>query len=436
MSDTEYILKCRKQIEEKLNWLDIDNLKQRDFQYLGDAIYEKTKTQLSLSTIKRIWDSSYNKSFQINTLDALAQYLDYQSWHHFKEQNFELINSKSNNKPTEDNLPKNRTKKKRSLKIKLGLLLSIIVMIVTLLLLFKLKDKTIQTEITSDEIFLTSKKSVKEGVPNTIIFNYDIGSYKPDSLCIQLSWNPKERENINENDHFYTCTYYFPGYHYAKLVVDNDVIKGHSVHITTKDWLTLVRETPEDITPTYIRNSDVISNGNMFASPYLLKLNNVDLTLPEFYVSYFNIKDFEGLDSDNFSFETEIKNSSEDLALICQNCFIFIYGDSGTIGLPICTEGCVSDIDIFAGDARISGKTNDLSGLGCDLTDWSKVRGEIKNKDFKIFIDDNLAYELTYNKSIGNIKGWHYFFKGAGAVNYLNISDSANNIVYKDEFWR
>ncbi len=433
MSDTEYILKCRKQIEEKLNWLDIDNLKQRDFQYLGDAIYEKTKTQLSLSTIKRIWDSSYNKSFQINTLDALAQYLDYQNWHHFKEQNFELNIDNSTNKQKST---KKEISPKKSIKIKLIFFVLLIIVLSILITLSRVNNNKKENSITSDEIEFTSKKSVKEGVPNTIIFNYDIGSYTPDSLCIQLSWNPKERENIKKDDHYYTCTYYYPGYHYAKLVVDNEIVKGHFVHITTKDWLTLVRETPDDIMPTYIRNNDVISDGNMFASPYLLKLNNVDLTLPEFYVSYFNVQDFDGLDSDNFSFETEIKNSTEELALICQNCLIFVYGDSGTIVLPVCTEGCVSDIGISAGDVRISGKTNDLSGLGCDLTDWRKVRGEIKDKNLKIFIDDNLAYELSYNKSIGNIKGWHYFFKGTGAVNYLNLKDSSDNIIFEDDFWR
>jgi hypothetical protein len=87
--DSDYINKCRKQIEKKLNWLDTNQLKQSDFQYLGDLVFEKTKTQLSLSTIKRFWDDSYNKSFQITTLNALARFLDYENWHQFKEKNSE-----------------------------------------------------------------------------------------------------------------------------------------------------------------------------------------------------------------------------------------------------------------------------------------------------------------------------------------------------------
>ena len=402
---------------------------------MADAIYEKSNTQLSLSTIKRIWDSSYQRSFQINTLDALAQYLDYKNWHQFKEQNYIRDENISLNALRDEPLKK-KVNSKRSFRIKLVFLISILAFMAIFVLLSKLKRVERNISILEEEVVFTSKKSIKEGVPNTIIFDYNIGSYKPDSLCIQLSWNPKERENIKKEDRYYTCTYYYPGYHHAKLIIDNELVKGYYVHITTKDWLTLVRETPDDLMPTYIRNENLISDGNMFASLDLLKLNNVDITADEFYVSYFNIREFDGLKADNFSFETEIKNSSDELALICEMCQIFIYGDKGTIVIPISTQGCVSDIGILAGDVRISGKTNDLSGLGCDLTDWRKVRGEVDSKHLKIFIDYNLAYELNDNENVGTIKGWHYFFKGAGAVKNLILYDSTNKIVYTDDFKR
>ncbi|NJO87768.1 MAG: hypothetical protein HC831_01540 [Chloroflexia bacterium] len=42
-----------------------------------------------MSTIKRFWDDSYNKSFQISTLNALGRFLGYENWHQFKEKNYE-----------------------------------------------------------------------------------------------------------------------------------------------------------------------------------------------------------------------------------------------------------------------------------------------------------------------------------------------------------
>jgi len=431
--DSKYIAKCRQQIEDNLNWLNVDELNQSDFQYLCDLVFEKTKTQLSLSTIKRFWDSSYNKSFQISTLNALAKFLDYYSWHQFKEKNYEEI---TNNRVESPEIKNSWKLLKRILTgSALVLLMSGSLFALFAIINKKNAEKTKDSEIVNKLVF-TSKKSVKEGVPNTIIFNYDVSSYKADSLCIQLSWNTRERETIEKKDRYYTCTYYYPGYHHAKLIVDENIVKEHNVHITTKDWLTLVRYQPDDVIPTYIRNKDVISNGSMYASPYLLKLNNVDLTARSFYVSYFNIKEFNELSGDDFSFETKIKNNSLEPELVCQNCFIFIYAEKGAIVLPISSKGCVSDINVLASDLVISGKTNDLSGFGCDLSDWRKVSGEISHKNMKISIDDKLVYQLSFNQSLGKLMGWHYFFKGCGAVEYLNLYDSTKTIVYQDDFKR
>jgi len=404
--DSDYFIKCRKQIEEKLNWLDVEDLRQRDFQYLSDAVFEKTKIQLSLSTVKRFWADSYKHTFQISTLDALAQYLDYQSWHQFKEKNYNQEDTTRSESKNETNVSQINFPKKSVRRISFGFLLFVISISLIGYFVSEYKNKKVSYVEAPDEVVFTSNKSVKEGVPNTIIFNYELGSYSSDSICIQLSWNPKERKRVEKKNNFYTSTYYYPGYHYARLIIDETFIKGHSVHITTDDWLTLVRYKPDDILPTYIRNEEVISDGSMYASPYLLKMNNIDLTNPEFYVSYFNIKDFEGLDGDNFSFETEIKNSNQETALICQNCRIFIYAENGVIAIPVSSMGCVSDISITAGDVNKSGKTNDLSGLGCDLTDWRKIRGELVDKNLKIYIDDEMMFELTYNKSIGKIIKW------------------------------
>jgi hypothetical protein len=432
--DSDYINKCRKQIEKKLNWLDTNQLKQSDFQYLGDLVFEKTKTQLSLSTIKRFWDDSYNKSFQITTLNALARFLDYENWHQFKEKNSEEA---ANTKVLLKDIKSYSNLELKSKRLKI-LIISIVVLIFLFVVfsIFNKKPNEAENAKIANTLVFTSKKSVKEGVPNTIIFNYDVGAYNADSVCIQLSWNVREREKIEKDDHYYTCTYYYPGYHHAKLIVDEDIVKEHNVHITTKDWLTLVRYQPDDVLPIYIRDKEVISDGTMYASPYLLKLNNVDLTDRSFFVSYFNIREFEGVSGNNFSFETKIKNNHIEPELICKNCFIFIYCETGAIVLPISTKGCVSDISLRVSDVMISGKTNDLSGFGCDLSEWRKISGEVVNKNMKISIDDKKVYELSFNQSLGKIMGWHYFFKGCGAVEYLNLYDSTKNVVYQDNFIR
>ena len=130
------------------------------------------------------------------------------------------------------------------------ILISVVTLIIIWVLLSDNKNKDVGYIENPDEVIFTSNKSVKEGVPNTIIFNYDLGSYQSDSAHIQLSWNPKERYKIEKENKFYTSTYYYPGYHNARLIIDDNVVKGHSVHITTDDWLTLVRYEPDDVLPS------------------------------------------------------------------------------------------------------------------------------------------------------------------------------------------
>jgi hypothetical protein len=86
MSDIEitYIEKCLRQIEEQLNWGSSQNWKQRDYEALSDLIFEETKIQLSLSTLKRIWQKRYKQLPQPGTLNALVQFLGYTTWQEFK----------------------------------------------------------------------------------------------------------------------------------------------------------------------------------------------------------------------------------------------------------------------------------------------------------------------------------------------------------------
>ena len=102
--------------------------------------------------------------------------------------------------------------------------------------------------------------------------------------------------------------------------------------------------------------------------------------------------------------------------------------------LPISSKGCVSDINILASDINIDGKTNDLSSFGCEISTWKKFSGIIKNNIIKVFIDNKEVYQIKYNTKLGTIKGWHYFFKGTGAVKHLQLSDLKNNLIYDENF--
>lgn len=89
-TDKKYIIErelielCKIQILSKAGFVDNQVLAHKDFEYLCFVIKEKSKINLSASTLKRIWKNEYDRLPQDSTLDALAQYIDFESWNAFK----------------------------------------------------------------------------------------------------------------------------------------------------------------------------------------------------------------------------------------------------------------------------------------------------------------------------------------------------------------
>src|SRR4029450_6001906 len=86
-SEREYINLCKQLIEEKFHFEnDAGTLRQRDLEYLADAIEERSGIKLSLSTLKRVWKKDYDQTPHPSTLQALVSVLGYKDWQEFKLQ--------------------------------------------------------------------------------------------------------------------------------------------------------------------------------------------------------------------------------------------------------------------------------------------------------------------------------------------------------------
>src|SRR5687767_3921004 len=86
-SDRDYIVCCKRLIEEKLQFgNEHGEVRQRDLEYLADNIEERSGIRLSLSTLKRLWKSDYDKMPHPSTLQALVSVLGYTNWQEFKLQ--------------------------------------------------------------------------------------------------------------------------------------------------------------------------------------------------------------------------------------------------------------------------------------------------------------------------------------------------------------
>src|SRR5689334_14023175 len=86
-TDNQLLLKCRQMIAEKLSWPPADEWRNYEFTELSEKILETTGVGLSTTTLKRLFGKvQYNNLPSSSTLNALARYLGYDSWMHFKAQ--------------------------------------------------------------------------------------------------------------------------------------------------------------------------------------------------------------------------------------------------------------------------------------------------------------------------------------------------------------
>jgi hypothetical protein len=424
MTENELIATCRKQIEEKFHLPGNGSWKQRDFQYLSDLVCERSGTRLSISTLKRIWKEQENRLPQLYTLNALVHLLDYKSWNDFKNAGVQTV-AIDPGKNREEQLP---VIKQKNSYWKLIVLVAIAFFLA--LLYFLPAGKTLNT----DGIVFKSRKNISNGVPNTVVFEYDISKTGYDSAVIQQSWDERMRANVSKDNHFQTFIYYYPGYHTAKLIIDNKIIKQEQVNISTNGWEALADGDVSDKIPFYLPGKDIQSNGRLYVSKEMLLNNNIRANDKEFFINFFNVGKINTVQADNFIFQTRIKNSLPEGALVCQYTQLNLICENGLISIPFCNPGCVSNIHLHISDIFKDGKVNDLSPFGTDLSEWRDIKIKSASKNITVLVDDKPVYHLRYNKGLGKVTGFHYKFFGCGSVDDIKLWNEKNELTYTEDF--
>ena len=395
---------------------------------MSELIYDHTDIRLSTSTLKRIWSPNHQNMPHPGTLDALAKFVHFQNWYEFKKQTL-VQNSKKANKNTPTLF---RLNKRHLMGAGIFLLIPI-----TLFLLSSWNKNTnpnfVLPDFSNHDILFTSKKQ-SEGIPNSVIFNYDVSNLPHDSAFIQQSWDSRMRKRIKKEDQFYTCQYYYPGYFQAKLVLNDQIVKQHPVHITTNGWQTLVQNSIYAPIPTYIPKEAVSRDNQLHITPEIVSKYVLSIENNSYWTNYYNVQDFGISDADDFVFEAIVKNDIEEGGLTCQFTQITIIGEHGRFVLPLAAAGCVGEIKLVASDVALDSKNNDLSSFGRDLSQWQRIRCEVQKKNVNIFLDNELARNLKYNDSVGKIVGLRFKFHGPGAIRFVQLRDKDDTILFEEQF--
>ncbi len=421
-SEREYINLCKQLIEEKFHFEnDAGTLRQRDLEYLADSIEETSGIKLSLSTLKRLWKKDYDQTPHPSTLQALVSVLGFKDWQEFK---LKTAAAPLVATPTKKHAPSFRT------WMALPAILAVAVLFWLIAFRTGKQDKT--KPLVKGPVTFTGNKTVSQGVPSTIVFNYDVSNVVADSFFFQQAWNNMEKVRIDPKGHYYSNIYYYPGFHKAKLIANDSIIKRFRVHITTNGWLPLVRYSPMDNMPVYIKKNNPVINGALHVTQNDLRTSNIDRDKNPI-LSYFNVREFENTNSDNFSLDTRIVCDSSntqpcpgfELTIMCEEHIFFV---------DLTGKGCERNIAIKMGEVVQNGANSDLSAFGRDLYHWQHLQIQVAHKKATIYLDERPVHTIAFKDDFGKVVGLNYNFTGTGAIDYVKLQNGDGKLVYEDEF--
>lgn len=414
-----YINHCKKRIEDELDWSHASTeWKQRDYLNLIELLEDKTGISLSLSTVKRIWQQNYNGTPHPSTLDALAQFLDYKDWLSFQEaEKLHIQGTVTLPAPLRQRViprPKSRL---------FGIILALTIGIAIWYILANQDNSSKGILLAKQTVPFTAQNSKTSGLPNTVIFNFDLSAVEADSFFIQQSWNPENRERINRDDSVLTSIYYYPGVHTAKLIANDSIISETTVEVYSPKWIAAVRDGEKDLIPTYLSLPRSQKHPLLSISKSQLLAQHIEIQ-KGMILNYVLVDDFEEkVSGDDFTLSLKIKADSL-MNLTCPIMGIVIIGEKETHAITLIEKGCVHRAFTKFGEVAHNGRNTDLSSLGTNPYAWQSLNVTVEEKQAKVFLQEDLVLDMSYQNSIGPIVGFNIYFTGLGQIDSLHLANN------------
>lgn len=431
LSEQEFLEICKTKIEVKYHLGNGDRrLKQRDFEYLIDLIEEVSGSKLSISTLKRLWRETSTQNPHPATLDALVSILGYKDWLDFKVENAPRKESSEPEKPVSDKSHSAGNSTLRALLKRKTAVIAAAFLVVLALIIISFTSKGIVTPADAEGVSFSVYNTVEAGVPTTVVFNYDLKEINAEKFYIQQDWDPNNKQEIDPSSGYFTTVYYYPGFHKARILADETVLKTEDVFIRTEGWLAAAVHSDDD-QPVYLA-ADSSVGGTLSVQEETILENG--LNMDRFGGSgYLNIRDFGNLDGHNFKSQTRFKNRQLSNSP-CPFMQFTIHTEANIYFMQFTSAGCVGKLELMIGEKFISGSNNDLSAFGVDLSEWQELTLNIDDKFATVYLNDENIYETRFEDDFGKVVGVDYRFSGLGDVDYLRFKNLDDKIVYEDNF--
>ncbi|TAI48823.1 hypothetical protein [Flagellimonas allohymeniacidonis] len=398
-----YVQKCLEQIETQLGWGASDSWHNDMFVELSERIQQETKVLLSPVTLKRVWGRiDYKSAPSITTLNTLAKFAGFENWRDFK-----------------GNLPEKKSSGiTRKIRANLGvIMMSASVMTLVFISFYSLRGPSQVEEPIDVSKVVFNSRPIAKGLPNSVVFDLDLGEIKSDSIHIQQYWDPTKTIDLQPGQKQATGQYYFPGYFRAKLLVDGKAIKQHDLFIKTQGWLGTLDYRP---IPKYLKSQEVYEGNLAFPKR---AIEEIEASEKPIRSTFHRVMDFETISGDNFELRSTLKNTYRDKWAVCQMAYIIVLGTKGAMVIALGIPGCASELWVMMNDVYLDGKEKDLSGLGIDLSEPKEIKVLVKEKKLTVSFANQTLFAGSYNETIGRIAGLRYRFLGTGEVHQSILSD-------------
>jgi hypothetical protein len=432
LAERELVKICMAELCKKAGFADCHNLVQRDLEFVCDSIESKTGVLISLSTIKRLLNGQFSRQPQIATLNAISMFLGYQNWQDFRQnKNMETsipLNG-TNGTDSKINIPQ-ASKHNRAFSYPRYLVPVAILIFMTLGFYVLLKPRK-PAPGNFEKAQFTVNKTTRNDLPNTVVFTYNIDDVNADSFFIQQSWDRNRRVRIYKKSYTLTDIYYEPGYHNAKLIANDQIIKTLPVSIPTDRWFFYAKEKVPRSIPKYIASAG-IKNGSLHLDKDEVINSGVDIQKEHNYIHVFFPSAFES-SSDNYILKAKIRVHplNNDFCpyfmceVFCQKNFMYFM--SGP-------KGCASELSAQYGERVVSGKTNDLSALGTDVKEWQDVEVNVKNRNVTVTINNKEVFSSQYKEPGGLITGLGFISNGLCEVDFVSLITQDGKNIYSNDF--
>lgn len=392
-----------------LNWGEVEHWSTRNFEVLSDKIFENTSIRLSVSTLKRFLGKvAYDSKPAPATLDAISAFIGYENYSEYCSRMDKKTNARRNFFPL----------KRVLLALLVGLTIAGVVAT------WSFMDGS-NSGVDSSEVEFGVRK-VTTGLPNTVVFEYDVSGIQADMIEIQQDWDSTKRHKVDPGKKVFTHYYEYPGYYNAKLVVDGFIVKEEDLFIPSNGWMSLIRNVSSS-SPRYLVPDEFQSDSILKVSEAVFAeiQNHPDEVTLDFY----NALEKPKYDFENFEFQANLRFSVKSGKVPCEFRKLVLFGTKMFMRIPLSVPGCTSRNRLKLGSKVFSGAENDLSALSVDAGSWAKVQLKNSSNHLSIHLDGEQVFEADLTDDFGKLAGVRISFEGAGEVRDLRLSASGNRLL-------